>query len=54
MGNVTKVACKWLSGLKLHLNLMKILEKAIMRKVIKDIFLKLTYNILKSYIIMFV
>ena len=31
------------------LNLMKILKKTIMKKVIKDIFLKLMFNILKNY-----
>ena len=36
-------------GLKKHVNSMKILQKAIMKKVMKDIFLKMMFNILKSY-----
>ena len=39
-----------LNGLKIFLNLMKISEKAIMMKVMKDIFLKLMFNIPKVYI----
>ena len=39
-----------LNELKIFLNLMKISEKAIMMKVMKDIFLKLMFNIPKVYI----
>ena len=39
-----------LNGLKIFLNLMKILEKAIMIKVMKDNFLNLMFNIPKIYI----
>ena len=38
-----------LGGLKKHLNLRKISKKAIMKKVIKDIFLKVIFNILEKY-----
>ena len=36
-------------GLKKHLNLMKTLSKAKMKKVINGIFLKLMLNILNNY-----
>ena len=45
-----KVVINDLNGLKIFLNLMKISEKAIMMKVMKDIFLKLMFNIPKVYI----
>ena len=38
-----------LNGLKKHLNLMNISQKAIMRKVIKDVSLKLMFNYQKIY-----
>ena len=47
-----KLSVKNFSGLKIFLNLMKVLYKFIMEKVIKDIFLKLMFNILKHYIIL--
>ena len=40
-----------LSELKEHHNLMKISEEVITKKVMKDIFLKLIFNIQKSYIV---
>ena len=40
-----------LSGLKIYPNLKKISSKAVMKKVMNDIFLKLMFNILKDYLI---
>ena len=40
-----------LSGLKIYPNLKKISSKAVMEKVMNDIFLKLMFNILKDYLI---
>ena len=40
-----------LSGMKIHLNLIKISETTTMKTVMKHIFLKLLYNILKNYLI---
>ena len=39
-----------LSRLKIHLNLIKILQKTTIKIVMYDIFLKLTFNILQNYI----
>ena len=39
-----------LSVLKMHLNLVKNLQKTKMKIVIKDFFLKVMFNILKNYI----
>ena len=41
--------CKVLSGLKMYHNLVKILWKTVMKIVMKDILLKLMFNILKKY-----
>ena len=38
-----------MSGYKVILNLMKIFLKTLMKKVMKDTFLKLMFNILKNY-----
>ena len=40
-----------LSGLKIHLNLVKILQKTSMEIVMMGIFLKLMFNILKDYMV---
>ena len=45
------LAVDGLSGLKIYLNLRKISSKAVMKKVMKDIFFKLMFNILKYYMI---
>ena len=44
-------SCLWavLSGLKIHLNLVKISQKTKMNILMKDIFLKLMFIILKNY-----
>ena len=44
-----KLSIDGLSGLKTHLNLIKISYKTLMKIVTKDIFLKMLFNILEYY-----